>query len=153
MTEMNWSALSAIGTIFAAGAMLIAAAVALFLGLWPAWKDRRQRQANASILRVQLLTQLRMIESQIGPRSHPLDVMEREAFDSLQSLWMQAGILEPTELRMINRCGKVLMTFRNRPRVNKQLVNFVQVLINQTCKALEEHPQDVSERRYRSDRP
>lgn len=153
MNEINWNALAAIASSVAAAGMLGVAAVALFLGLWPAWRDRRLRQASASILRSQLLIQLRLIESQIGPRSHPMDVMDREMFDSLQALWMQASILDPQELRMINRCGKVLMAFRNRPRVNKQHVNFVQVVINQACKVLEEHPQDAAEKRHQPTLP
>ena len=145
---MNWNALAAIASSVAAAGMLLIAAVALFLGLWPAWRDRRHRQASASILRSQLLIQLRLIESQIAPRSHPMDSIDREMFDSLQALWMQASILEPQELRMINRCGRVLMAFRNRPRVNKQQVNFVQVLINQACKVMEEQPHDAPEKRH-----
>lgn len=132
----------------AAAAMLIAAAVALFLGLWPIRRERRHQRAKAGILRAQLLSQLKMIETHVTPRSHPPDVIEREAFDSLQALWMQASILEAHELRMINRCATVLMAFRNRPRVNKQLVNFVQDLIDQTRKALEQHPQDSAEKQY-----
>ena len=145
---MDSISLSAIGTMFAAAAMLIVAIVALFLGLWPMWKARRERQATASILRSQLLIQFRLIESQIAPRSHPMDSLDREMFDSFQALWMQASILEPQELRMVNRCGRVLMAFRNRPRVNNQQVNFLQVVINQACKVLEEQPQDATEKRH-----
>jgi hypothetical protein len=137
MTSAGWNAVAVLGILAFVAATFFATSVALFLGLLPIYRERHQRREQASVLRSQLLAHLRVIRESIAPRSHPLDLLQREAYDPLQFLWIQAHVLEVEELRRLNRAHALLLTLRNRPSINQRETRMAQDLIDQTCMALE----------------
>jgi hypothetical protein len=137
MTSAGWHTVAVLGILAFAAATFLATSVALFLGLWPTYRERRQRREQASLMRSQLLAHLKVIRESIAPRSHPLDSLQREAYDPLQYLWIQAHVLEAEELRLLNRAHALLLALRNRPSINQRETRMAQDLIDQTCMALE----------------
>jgi hypothetical protein len=139
MNHIDWNVVAALGSVASAIATITAVAVALFLALWPIQQERRRRQGNAHLVRTQLLAHLRLIRESLGPRSHPLDLVQREAFEPLQHLWMRADLLEAEELQPLNEAVGTLLVLRNRPTVNQRQVRWAQGLINQACMVLDQH--------------
>ena len=58
---MDWNALAGIGSIGSAIATFLAALVALALGVWPIWQERKHRYRKATILRIQMLAQFSLV--------------------------------------------------------------------------------------------
>jgi hypothetical protein len=142
MTSAGWNAVAVLGILAFVAATFFATSVALFLGLLPIYRERHQRREQASLMRSQLLAHLRVIRESIAPRSHPLDLLQREAYEPLQYLWIQAHVLEAEELRLFNRAHALLLTLRNRSSINQRETRMAQDLIDQTCMALERYDLD-----------
>ncbi len=102
------------------------------------------RRQKAIVVRAQLLGHLQTLREVIVPRSRPLDPEQKEAFEPLQFLWVQADLLDPEEIRAINHCGAVLLALRHKPSVNHTQVRFTQTLIDQSCVLLEQTQREAT---------
>ncbi|MGH7230049.1 MAG: hypothetical protein ACREJU_01650 [Nitrospiraceae bacterium] len=139
MSSAGWNAIAALGTLAFVAATFLATSVALFLGVWPIYREQRCRREQGSLVRSQLLAHLKVIRESICPRSHPLDLLQREAYEPLQCLWIQAHLLELDEWRLLHRSTALLLVLRNRPTLNQRETRMAQDLIDQTCMALERY--------------
>ncbi len=140
--DSGWSAVAAIGFLAFAAATFLATSVALFLGVWPVYRERRQRREQAALVRSQLLAHLTVIRDSIAPRSHPLDLLQREAYEPLQYLWVQAHLLDAEELQLLSRTNAMLLTLRNKPSINQRETRMAQDSIDRTCSVLERYAGD-----------
>ena len=142
MNSAGWNAVALVGVLAFVGATCLATTIALFLGVWPIYREQRRRREQASLVRSQLLATLTVLGESIAPRSHPLDLLQREAYEPLQYLWMQAHLLEAEEWRLLSRTNATLLMLRNKPTVNHRQTRMAQDLIDQTCRTLERHAEE-----------
>jgi hypothetical protein len=119
-----------------AAATCLAAGTALWIALSFVEHQRRLQQKKASVLRAQLVAQFQAIRDSVAPRGRALDVLQKEMYEPLQFLWMQADLLEPEEVHAVNRCGSVLLGLRHKPSVNQTQVRLAHRLIDETCSVL-----------------
>ncbi|HJU03747.1 MAG TPA: hypothetical protein VJ692_01245 [Nitrospiraceae bacterium] len=137
--DSGWTAVAAVGLLTFAVATFLATGVALFLSVWPVYRERRRRSEQATLVRSQLLAHLAVIRDFITPRSHPLDLLQREAYEPLQYLWVQAHLLEAEELQLLSRTQTMLLTLRNKPSLNQRETRMAQDSIDRTCSVLERY--------------
>jgi hypothetical protein len=107
-----------------------------FARLWFVQQET-QRQQKARMLRAQLLSQLRLIEEHLAPRTRPLHNFGAELFEPLHAMWMQADLLEPEEMELVHRTCGILFLLRRKPSLNKKDVNVATDAIQQTLRVLE----------------
>ena len=122
---MNWQAVSAAATFFAA-------LVALGLGVWPILKEKRRRERKATMLRRQLLTQLSLIEDVLHKRIATPCAYEYDwVVDALEVLWGQADLLEEDEFASV--CGVMgrLIPLKNATLASAQAQTMM-ALVHQT---------------------
>ena len=139
MSSVSWNALSALGLLAFVAATFLAISIALVLALWPIVRERRRRTAQASLVRSQFLAHLKVLRESVMPRSHPLDLLQRDAYEPLHYLWMQTHLLEAEKLRLLNRCNVMLLTLRNRASVNQRETRMAEDLIDQAVAVLERY--------------
>lgn len=137
----NFIMLLALTTFFAAG-------TALWVTMTFFNHERALRRQKAIVVRAQLLGHLRSLREVIVPRSRMLEPGQKEAFEPLQFLWVQADLLDPEEIRVINHCGAILLGLRHTPSLNHTQVRFAQALIDESCVLLE-HTQREATRTHR----
>jgi hypothetical protein len=121
--------LLAVATCFASGTALWMARAFLE-------HQRRLQQRKASVLRAQLLAQFHTIKEAIVPRARALDALQKEIYEPLQFLWMEADLLDPQEVHAINRCSSTVLALRHKPSVNQTQVRLAHRLIDDTCSVL-----------------
>ena len=125
---------------FAIVCLAVATCFASGTDLWMALAflehQRRLQQKKAAILRAQLLAQFQAIREAVLPRGRALDALQKEIYEPLQFLWMEADLLEPEEVHAVNRCGSTLLALRHKPSVNQTQVRLVHRLIDDTCSVL-----------------
>jgi hypothetical protein len=119
----------AVGTCFAAGTALWIACAVLH-------NQRLVQQKKASVLRAQLIAQLHVIKEAIVPRGRALDPLQKEIYEPLQFLWVQADLLEPDELQIMNRCASTLLALRHKPSLNQTQARLAHNLIDEAYSAL-----------------
>jgi hypothetical protein len=133
----NFIMLLVFATFFAAGTVLWVTAT--FFS-----RERVLRRQKAIVVRAQLLGQLQSLREGIVPRSRPLDPEQKEMFEPLQFLWVQADLLDPEEIRVINHCGATLLALRHKPSLNHTQVRFAHTLINEACVLLEQTQRETT---------
>jgi hypothetical protein len=134
---VNWTAVLGLGLCLLAVALIAAVwAGVYFARLWFVQQET-QRQQKARILRVQFLSQLRLIEEHLIPRTRPLSNFGVELFEPLQAMWMQADLLEPEEMERVHRTCGILSLLRRKPSWNKKDVNVATDAIQQTLRVCE----------------
>ncbi|HEX2055275.1 MAG TPA: hypothetical protein VHF07_02200 [Nitrospiraceae bacterium] len=117
-------------------ATCLAAGVALWIALTFIERDRRLRQKKASILRAHLVAQFQTLRESVVPRGRSLDPLQKEIYEPIAFLWMQADLLEPEEVEAVNRCGSTLLALRHKPSVNQTQARLAHRLIDETCALL-----------------
>ena len=130
--------LLAIATCFAAG-------TALWITLTLLDSQRRHQLRKASVLRAQLIAQLHAIRDSVVPRGRALDALQKEIYEPLQFLWVQANLLEPEELHAINRCSSALLALRHKTSVNQTQARLAHRVIDETCVILNRTEQAAQE--------
>jgi hypothetical protein len=133
----NFIMLLSLATFFAAG-------TALWVTLTFFNHERALRRQKVIVVRAQLLGHLRSLREVIVPRSRPLEPGQKEAFEPLQFLWMQADLLDPEEIRMINHCSTTLLALRHTPSLNHTQVRFAHVVIDECCVLLEQTQREAT---------
>jgi hypothetical protein len=135
--SVNWTAVLGLGLCLLAVAIILAVSAGVYFA--HQWFVRLQtHQLNkARILRAQFLSQLRLIEEHLAPRSKPLNNFGNELFEPLQAMWMQADILEPEEMEAVHRTCRILFMLRKKPSLNKKDVNVATNAIQQTFRVFE----------------
>jgi hypothetical protein len=128
--------MSAFAIIVLAVATCFAAGTALWIACAVLHNQRMLQQKKASVLRAQLIAQLHVIKEAIVPRGRALDPLQKEIYEPLQYLWVQADLLEPDELQIMNRCASALLALRHRPSVNQTQARHAHNLIDEACLAL-----------------
>jgi hypothetical protein len=128
--------MSALAIIVLAVATCFAAGTALWIALAVLQTQRTMQQQKASVLRAQLIAQLQVIKEAIVPRGRALDLLQKEIYEPLQYLWMQADLLEPDELQIVHRCTSALLALRHKPSVNQTQARHAYKLIDEACSAL-----------------
>jgi uncharacterized protein YneF (UPF0154 family) len=139
---VNWTAVLGIGLCLLALAIVFAVCVGFYVVSKLFCQEQNHRLKKAQILRTSLLAQLRFIEERLTPRSHPLDSFGNELFEPLQTMWMQADLLEPEEMEMVHRLCQILFMLRKKSSLNKKEVNIAKELIHQTYQIF-----DISQKR------
>jgi hypothetical protein len=122
--------------VLLAVATCMASGTALWIALAFLEHQRRLQQKKASVLRAQLLAQFHAIREAVLPRARALDPLQKEIYEPLQFLWMEAVLLEPEEVQAVNRCGSALLALRHKPSVNQTQVRLAHRLIDDTCSLL-----------------
>ena len=72
--------------------------------------------------------------------------MQKESYEPIQFLWMQADLLEPVEVQAVNRCISALLALRHKASLNQTQARLAHRLIEETCSLLqsdENAPQPV----------
>jgi hypothetical protein len=133
----NFIMLLALATFFAAG-------TALWVTVTFLNHERALRRQKAIVLRAQLLGHLLSLREVIVVRSRPLEPGQKEAFEPLQFLWVQADLLSPEETQLINHCGATLLALRHKPCLNHTQVRFAQTTIDQSCVRLEQTQREAT---------
>ena len=128
--------MSAFAIIVLAVATSFAAGTALWIACAVLHNQRLAQQKKTSVLRAQLIAQLHVIKEAIVPRGRALDPLQKEIYEPLQYLWVQADLLEPEELQIINRCASALLALRHKPSVNQTQARHAHNLIDGACSAL-----------------
>ena len=133
----NFIILLALATCFAAG-------TALWVTLTFLSYERALRRQKAIVVRAQILGHLLSVREVIVPRSRPLDPGQKEAFEPLQFLWMQADLLSPEEIQLTGHCSATLLTLRHKPSLNHTQVRFAQTLVDESCVLLEQAQREAT---------
>jgi hypothetical protein len=128
--------MTTVAIVFLAVATCLAAGTSLWIALSFIEQGRRLQEAKASVLRAQLTAQLQAIKDSIVPRGRALDPLQKEIYEPIQFLWMQADLLEPDEVHAVNRCGSALLALRHRASVNQTQARLAHSLIDETCSLL-----------------
>ncbi|MGD9725307.1 MAG: hypothetical protein AB7G68_03715 [Nitrospiraceae bacterium] len=128
--------MSALAIILLAVATCFAAGTALWIALAVLHTQRAMQQQKASVLRAQLIAQLQVIKEAVVPRGRGLDLLQKEIYEPLQYLWMQADLLEPDEIQIAHRCSSALLALRHKPSVNQTQARHAHKLIDEACSAL-----------------
>ncbi|HJR75773.1 MAG TPA: hypothetical protein VJ805_02335 [Nitrospiraceae bacterium] len=123
--------------VFLAMTTCLAAGSALWIALAFIERERRMQQKKASVLRAQLVAQLHTVREFVVPRGRPLDPMQKEIYEPIQFLWMQADLLEPVEVQAVNRCISALLALRHKASLNQTQARFALRLIDETCSLLQ----------------
>jgi hypothetical protein len=74
-----------------------------------------------------------------------LDALQKEIYEPLQFLWVQANLLEPEELHAINRCSSALLALRHKTSVNQTQARLAHRVIDETCVILNRTEQAAQE--------
>jgi hypothetical protein len=127
-------------------ASCLAAGTALWIALTGLDLQRRAQQRKASVLRAQLVAQLQAMRDSIVPRGRGLDVLQKEIYEPLQTLWMQADVLEPEEIHAVHRCSSMVLGLRHKPSVNQTQARAAHRLIDETCSILSRFDAGARER-------
>ncbi len=133
----NFIILLALATCFAAG-------TALWVTLTFLSYERAFRRQKAIVVRAQILGHLLSVREVIVPRSRPLDPGQKEAFEPLQFLWMQADLLSPEEIQLTGHCSATLLALRHKPSLNHTQVRVAQTLIDEACVLLEQTQREAT---------
>lgn len=128
--------MTTVAIVLLAVATCLAAGISLWIALTFVEQGRRLQQAKASVLRAQMTAQLQAIKDSIVPRGRALDPLQKEIYEPIQFLWMQADLLEPSEVLAVNRCGSTLLALRHKTSVNQTQVRLAHTLIDETCSVL-----------------
>jgi hypothetical protein len=128
--------MTTVAIVLLALATCLAAGTSLWIALSFIEQGRRLQEAKASVLRAQLTAHLQAIKDSIVPRGRTLDPVQKEIYEPIQFLWMQADLLEPDEVYAVNRCGSTLLALRHRPSVNQTQARLAHNLIDETCSLL-----------------
>lgn len=134
--------------VFLGMATCLAAGTALWIAMAFIERERRLQQKKASVLRAQLIAQLHTVGESVVPRGQPLDPMQKESYDPIQFLWMQADLLEPVEVQAVNRCVSALLALRHKASLNQTQARLAHRLIEETCSLLQSNesaPQPVDQ--------
>ena len=150
MAVRNWASLLYSGAIMNNFIMLLAFATFFAAGtaLWVTLAffnhERALRRQKAIVVRAQILGNLLSLREVIVPRSRPLEPGQKETFEPLQLLWVQADLLSPEEIQLINHCGATLLALRHKPSLNHTQVRFAQTLVDQSCVLLEQTQREAT---------
>jgi hypothetical protein len=125
--------MNTVGILLLAIATCFAAGTALWITLTQLDSQRRLQQRKASVLRAQVVTQLHAIRDSVVPRGRALEPLQKEIYEPLQFLWVQANLLEPEELHALNRCGSTLLALRHKQSVNQTQARLAHRVIDETC--------------------
>ncbi len=128
--------MSDFATLMLAMATCFAAGTALWIALSVLHHQRMLQQKKASVLRAQLIAQLHVIKEAVVPRGRALDLLQKEIYEPLQYLWVQADLLAPEELHVMNRCASTLLALRHKPSLNQTQARLAHNLIDETCSTL-----------------
>lgn len=113
-----------------------AAGTALWIALVTLERQCQMQRRKASVLRAQLTAQFHAIRQAITPRGRQLDLLQKEIYEPLQYLWMQADLLEPEEVHAVNECSAALLALRHKPSLNQTQARVACTLIDDTCSLL-----------------
>ena len=136
MGECNWIVL---GLFFATGTTLLAAAIALFLGLYPRAVERRERREHAAFLRAQLLTHLEAVQASLKPSDQPLSSEQKATLARLHYLGLHADLLRPEEWRGLIELQSMLQRIDHKTSINKREVRTLDRALVNTCAVLRAH--------------
>lgn len=117
-------------------ATVLAAGTALWIALVTLHRQCQTQRRKASIFRAQLTAQLHAVRQAIAPRGRQLDLLQKEIYEPLQYLWMQADVLEPEEVHAANECIAALLALRHKPSLNQTQARVACTLIDETCSLL-----------------
>jgi hypothetical protein len=137
VNPVNWTAVLGLGLCLLAVAIILAISVGVYLARQWMVQQQSHHLKKTRILRAQFLSQLRLIEKHLTPRSKPLNNFGSELFEPLQAMWMQADILEPEEMEAVHRTCRILFILRKKPSLNKKDVNVATDAIQQTFRVFE----------------
>ena len=141
MIEGGWIAL---GLFSAAVATLVAAATALFLGLYPRQIERRERREHAAFLRAQLLNHLEAVQASLGPSDQPLSSEQKATLARLHYLGLHADLLRPEEWRGLIELQSMLQRIDHKTSINKREVRALDRALVSTCAVLKAHRESRS---------
>ena len=127
---------SMIGLLFLAVAVVACVLLSAALVLAILERERLQKRRKADALRAQWLGTLSIIRESLAPRSRPLEPVQKELYEPIHYLWMQADLLEPEELLPVSHCTASLLALRQKPSLNQTQVRLAQTLIEHTCSQL-----------------
>ena len=128
--------MTTVAIVLLAATTCFAAGTSLWIALMFVEQGRRLQQAKASVLRAQLAAHLYAMKDAIVPRGRALDPLQKEIYEPIQFLWMQADLLEPDEVHAVNRCGSALLALRHKTSVNQAQARLAHCLIDETCSLL-----------------
>ncbi len=128
--------MSTFAIIVLACATCFAAGTALWITVTFLHNQRLLQKNKAAVVRAQLISQLHAIREAVVPRGRGLDVLQKEIYEPLQYLWVQADLLEPEELHVMNRCASMLLALRHKPSLNQTQARLAHNLIDETCSIL-----------------
>jgi hypothetical protein len=137
VSPVNWTAVLGLALCLLAVAIILAVSVGVYLANQWFAQQQSHHLKKARILRAQFLSQLRLIEEHLIPRTQPLNNFGSELFEPLQAMWMQADLLEPEEMEAVHRTCQILFMLRKKPSLNKKDVNVATDAIQQTFRIFE----------------
>lgn len=123
--------------VFLAMTTVLAAGIALWVALAFSERERWLKEKKASVVRAQLVAQFHTVRESVVPRGRPLDPMQKEIYEPIQFLWMQADLLEPVEVQAVNRCASALLALRHKASLNQTQARLAHRLIDETCSLLQ----------------
>lgn len=138
-SEIDWNALAGIGGIGSAIATFLAVLIALVLGVWPIWQERKHHYRKAIIIRGQILAQFSLVQDVLtlrmtSPAAYDFD----KPRNTLEILWNQADLLEEDEYESVARSVGRLVSIRDTVVDPVEAANLKQ-LIDQTSDILTKH--------------
>jgi hypothetical protein len=123
--------------VFLAMTTCLATGTALWIALAFIERERRMQQKKASVMRAQLVAHLQTLRESVVPRGRALDPIQKEVYEPIQFLWIQADLLEPVEVQTVNRCLSALLALRHKASLNQTQARLAHRLIDETCSLLQ----------------
>jgi len=136
---MNECSTLVLGLFFVTAAVLVAAATALFLGLYPRRVEKLERREHAAFLRAQLLSHLEAVQAALGPSDQPLSSEQKATLARLHYLGLHADLLRPEEWRGLIELQSMLQRIDQKTSINKREVRALDRALVNTCAVLRAH--------------